>query len=500
MPYKTGLVFTYDCGDFARGHGQALRARRHRRFRAAPRRGADSAASCAGSASPTRSRSPAAPTTAGQSGQAAIRVDPDGTVTVSPAPLDRPGQRDRLRADRRRAARRPLERVQVSPGRHRRARRAAAATAARARSCVGGSAVSRALDKIIEHGRAHRRATLLEAAPEDIAFADGRFTVAGTDRGVTSTEVARAASSRAAAAGHGARPRATTAAFTPPAVTFPNGCHICEVEIDPETGASRSSRYTRGRRRRPHGQSDAGEGADPWRRGAGPRPGAVRATWSTTRTTGQLLTGSFMDYAMPRADDMPFFDVDSPRGADAGQSARRQGRRRGRHGRRAARVMNAVNDALAPLGVRHLDMPATPERVWRAIQRRASPRASAGEGGAAGAGMGAVGAPAWLACRRNSLRARLARAPHPPEGAGRGRFELLAARSPCPALERRRRLAMMARPRRPGPSSPALTRRPARSPLRRGVGHQTSGLAPGGGSTTFRVRFLGPACRGGSRR
>ena len=231
---------------------------------------------------------------------------------------------------------------------------------------VGGSAVVRAVDKVIERGR-RIAAHLLEAAYEDVAFRDGRFVVAGTDRGVTLSSVAKAAyQPRQLPAGMepGFDERA---AFTPPAVTFPNGCQVCEVEIDPATGAVRVVRHTV--------VDDVGRMVNPMLVKGQIHGGIVQGLGQGLfedlvydRDTGQLLSGSFMDYAMPRADDMPFFDVDShevptqvnPLGAKGVGEA-------GTVGALPA-LLNAVNDALAPLGVRHLDMPLTPERVWRAIR------------------------------------------------------------------------------------------------------------------------------------
>jgi carbon-monoxide dehydrogenase large subunit len=163
-----------------------------------------------------------------------------------------------------------------------------------------------------------------------------------------------------------------TAAFTPPAVTFPNGCQACEVEIDPETGVVRIVRYTV--------VDDVGRMVNPMLVKGQIHGGVVQGLGQALfeelvydPQSGQLVAGSFMDYAMPRADDLPFFEVDShevltqvnPLGAKGVGEA-------GTVGAMPA-LVNAVNDALAPLGVRHLDMPMTPARVWGAIQA-AAPR------------------------------------------------------------------------------------------------------------------------------
>jgi carbon-monoxide dehydrogenase large subunit len=164
-----------------------------------------------------------------------------------------------------------------------------------------------------------------------------------------------------------------SAVITPAGATYPNGCHICEVEIDPDTGVARISRYAV--------VDDVGRVVNPLllkgQLHGGIAQGAGQALWETiTYDTGngQLLCGSFMDYSMPRADDLPSFEVASneiltkanPLGIKGAGEA-------GTVGALPA-VMNAINDALAPLGIRHFEMPATPERLWRAI--RDAPRGS----------------------------------------------------------------------------------------------------------------------------
>jgi carbon-monoxide dehydrogenase large subunit len=158
------------------------------------------------------------------------------------------------------------------------------------------------------------------------------------------------------------------ASFMPPAVTFPNGCHVCEIEIDEATGAVAIVRYTV--------VDDVGRMVNPMlvkgQIHGGVAQGLGQALFEELAydgETGQLLAGSFMDYAMPRAEDVPPFDVDAhevptsvnPLGAKGVGEA-------GTVGALPA-LMNAVNDALAPLGVRHLDMPITPARVWEAMRR-----------------------------------------------------------------------------------------------------------------------------------
>jgi carbon-monoxide dehydrogenase large subunit len=231
---------------------------------------------------------------------------------------------------------------------------------------VGGSAVTRASEKIVERGR-KIAARMLEAAPEDVRLADGKFSVTGTDKGVAWGAVARTAyMPRQLPAGM--EPGFTeAAAFTPPAVTFPNGTHVCEVEVDPDTGTLVIDRYAV--------VDDVGKMVNPLLVKGQIHGGIVQGLGqglfedlTYDAATGQLLAATFMDYAMPRAEDVPSFDVDAhevptqvnPLGAKGVGEA-------GTVGALPA-LLNAVNDALAPLGVRHLDMPVTPERVWRAIR------------------------------------------------------------------------------------------------------------------------------------
>jgi carbon-monoxide dehydrogenase large subunit len=364
MPFKTGLVFTYDCGDFGRGMEMALRLADGdgfaRRRDEAQRRGKLRGL---GLANPIEVAG--GPYTAVNPDTAELRVNPDGSVSLF-AGTTSMGQGNetafaQIVSDRLGV---PAARIQVFWG-DTDALGAGRGNGGSGALTVGGSAVTRATEKIVERGR-RIAAKLLEASPEDIVLRDGKFTVAGTDKGVTWASVARTAYvPRQLPAGM--EPGfSETAAFTPPAVTFPNGTHVCEVEIDRETGAVRIDRYAVvddvGRMVNPmlvkgqiHGGIAQGLGQ------------GLFENLAYDTETGQLLTGSFMDYAMPRADDMPHMEVDAhevptqinPLGAKGVGEA-------GTVGALPA-LLNAVNDALAPLGVRHLDMPVTPERVWRAI-------------------------------------------------------------------------------------------------------------------------------------
>jgi carbon-monoxide dehydrogenase large subunit len=231
---------------------------------------------------------------------------------------------------------------------------------------VGGTAIVKALDKIVAKGK-KIAAHLLEAAETDIEFKDGKFTVAGTDRSKTFGEIALTAYVPHNYPLDKLEPGLNETAFYDPTnFTFPAGTHICEVEIDPDTGGVRIVNFSAcddfGNLINPmivegqvHGGLTQGIGQ------------ALLEQCVYDKDTGQLLTGSLMDYALPRADDVPSFKVGTkvtpcthnPLGAKGCGEA-------GAIGAPAA-LMNAVMDALAPVGVKHLDMPASPHRVWQAI-------------------------------------------------------------------------------------------------------------------------------------
>ena len=371
MPFKTGLVFTYDCGDFARGMDIALKLADHAGFE--PRRAeARTRGKLRGIGIANPIEVAGGPYTSVNPDTAELRVNPDGSVSLFAGSTSM-GQGNetafaQIVSDRLGV---PAERIRVFWG-DSDALGAGRGNGGSGALSVGGSAVARATEKIVERGR-RIAAHLLEAAHDDIGLRDGRFTVKGTDRGVTFAAVARAAyQPRQLPAG--TEPGfSETAAFVPPAVTFPNGCHVCEVEIDAETGAVHVARYTV--------VDDVGRMVNPMlvkgQIHGGVAQGLGQGLFEQLAydaETGQLLAGSFMDYVMPRADDVPCFDVEShevptqvnPLGAKGVGEA-------GTVGALPA-LLNAVNDALAPLGVRHLDMPVTCERVWRVIREAEAAR------------------------------------------------------------------------------------------------------------------------------
>ncbi len=367
MPYKTSLTFTYDSGEFERNMDDALRAAERDDFearRAEARlrgklRGLGIANAIERAAPPGLEH-------------AEIRFDPSGTATVLCGTTSQGQSHETMYAQL------LCERLGVEPDALRfvsgdtdRVAFGLGAGGSRS-SALGSAALLMAADKTIDKGRAIA-ADMLEAAEADIAFEDGRYAVAGTDRTVPFLDVVRRAFMPGALA-DGIEPgmyqSATYKASVP---SYPNGCHACEVEIDPETGVVEIVRYTV--------VDDFGTVLNPLlvkgQVHGGVAQGAGQILMEQVRydgASGQMLTGSLMDYAMPRADDFAAFEIASnpvptatnPLGVKGAGEA-------GCVGALPA-VMNGIIDALSPHGIRHLDMPATPERVWRAIRAAGAAR------------------------------------------------------------------------------------------------------------------------------
>ena len=232
---------------------------------------------------------------------------------------------------------------------------------------LGGSALHLAAGKVIEKGR-KLAGHLLEAGEQDIEFADGNYRVKGTDRNVSLKQVAMAAFNPTKWPKGFEGGLYENATYLGQKDTYPNGCHICEVEVDPDTGEVRLDRYAVvddvGTVMNPIGLKGQIHG------GVAQGVGQIlseQVVWDSE--SGQLLTASFLDYAMPRADMLPSMEIKSnpvptqynPLGAKGAGEA-------GTVGAMPA-VMNAVLDALAPLGVKDVAMPATAQNVWRAIEQ-----------------------------------------------------------------------------------------------------------------------------------
>jgi len=230
---------------------------------------------------------------------------------------------------------------------------------------MAGVVMGKASARIVDKASAIA-AHLLEADRADIAFADGRFTVKGTDRSVGLFDVARAAQTRSDLPEDLRGPLEADCDEMIRVAAFPFGCHVCEVEIDPDTGAVELVRYA--------AVDDVGRAVNPLIL-HGQTHGAIvqgvgQALWEHCHydpQTGQLLSGSFMDYAMPRADGLPSFATElgetpapsNPLGVRAGGE--------GGTTPALAVVANAVVDALSGYGVTHIELPITPEKIWRAI-------------------------------------------------------------------------------------------------------------------------------------
>jgi carbon-monoxide dehydrogenase large subunit len=372
MPYRTPLAYVYDSGEFERGMDRALDLSDAGGFEA---RRSESAArgllrglgivNCIENAGPARVEE-----------TAEIRFNPDGTVTVV-AGTDAQGQGHEtlytqlldeflgVRPDRVRVVFGDTDMVRHGRG-----------TFGSRVAVMAAMAVGQAAETIVEKGR-RLAAHLLEASVDDIEFAAGTFRVAGTDRVAGIEDVARFAY-RTADLPPGIAPGLEgSASPVPAAATYPNGCHVCEVEIDPETGTVAVVRYCL--------VDDVGRAVNPVVVEGQIHGGVAQGLGQVVlervvydRDSGQLVTGSFMDYCMPRADDIPPIsfgsnDVPSrsnPLGIKGAGEAGTIGA--------LSSVTSAIADALASRGIDEVPVPATPEAVWRLLHQgnggRAVPR------------------------------------------------------------------------------------------------------------------------------
>jgi carbon-monoxide dehydrogenase large subunit len=365
MPHRTPLGLTYDSGDFARNFDDALtkadaagfparREEARRRFRL---RGLGHAVYIEQSGFPPDEFAEA-------------RFDPSGTLTLLMG-TQSSGQGHQT-AYAQLAAEKlglPLEKIRVLQG-DTAAIGFGRGTGGSRSLPVGGAALVHAADKLIDKGKkiaAHK----LEAAEADIAFADGVFAIAGTDRSVTLDAVARAAFNPGELPPSLEPGFAESGHFTPPAPTFPNGCHVCEVEIDPDTGLIEIMRYLV--------VDDFGTVINPLLLAGQVHGGIAQGVGQAMleRTvydpeSGQLLTGNLTDYAMPHADTLPRIEFSynivpcrtNPLGVKGAGEA-------GAIGAPPA-LVNAVIDAVAEFGIDHLDMPLTPQILWQALRAAAA--------------------------------------------------------------------------------------------------------------------------------
>lgn len=230
---------------------------------------------------------------------------------------------------------------------------------------IGGNALKSAADLIIEKAKAIA-SFLLEASTDDLEFCDGHFSIAGTDRKINLREIARWTYHPARLPGHLRVGLEASAYFAAEPPAFPNGCHICEVEIDPETGEITIDRYTAvddfGRLINPlivHGQVHGAlaQGL-----------GQALSESMIYDDAGQLVTASFMDYAMPRASGLPSFAVEFNEQPCRTNPLGVKGAGEGGCVAAPPAAINAILDALRPRGILNIDMPASPSRIWKALR------------------------------------------------------------------------------------------------------------------------------------
>ncbi|WP_431285111.1 xanthine dehydrogenase family protein molybdopterin-binding subunit [Humitalea sp. 24SJ18S-53] len=364
IPFQTALLFNYDSGDFARGMALAESAADLAGF-PARRAASEAQGKLRGLGLINAIEQAGGPFGSPAEERADIRFEPDGgillTLGTAAAGQGHETVFARMLAEHLGVAEDSIRVVQgdtdlVAFGRGTFGSRSVAAA---------GSALAQAADKVVAKGRLIA-AHLLEAAEADLVFQDGAFAVEGTDLQVTFAEVLRTAFAPTRLP-QGLEPGLDQAAiFAASAPTYPNGCHVCEVEIDPETGMLAIQRYIVA--------DDVGTVVDHAMLEGQVQGGVAQGIGQALMeqilhdpVSGQLLTASFMDYAMPRAADIPPVTLlDNPQPTPVNPLGAKGGGEAGTIGAPPT-VICAILDALAPFGITHIDMPATPERIWRAL-------------------------------------------------------------------------------------------------------------------------------------
>ncbi len=359
MPYKTALNQTYDCGDFIKNMDDCRRIAEYdsvaARREEARARGKILGVGVANVCEPAAGRA---------FEHAEVRFDPSGSVTILAGAMDH-GQghgttfkqvlSDRLGID--------ADLIRYRYGDTESVARGIGTFGSRTAVLCGG-AIATAADRVIEKGK-KVAAHFMEAAVADIEFDKGTFRVAGTDKSMDITEVARR-SFNADALPDDIEPGLDEQADYSTDTAWPNGTHICEVEIDEATGKVQMTKYV--------AVDDVGTAINPLlvegqifggiAQGAGQ---ALVEDLVYDRESGQLITGSFMDYNMPRADDFCSFELhENPVPTATNPLGVKGAGETGTCGSLPA-TMSAVNDALASIGAEPIEMPATPEKVWRAM-------------------------------------------------------------------------------------------------------------------------------------
>jgi aerobic carbon-monoxide dehydrogenase large subunit len=361
LPYKTASAVTYDSGDFAAltkqafelADGKGFGRRKRESHRRGKLRGFGIGNFLEVTAPPSKEL-------------ADIKFNPDGTVTLATGTLDfGMGHATPFAQVLSEKLGIPFEKISLVQGDS--DRLAAGGGSGGSKSLMHtGTAIVEAAAKIIENGKT-LASHMLEAAASDIAFENGRFVIVGTDRAISIMDLAHKLHS-------GEKPPAdapqsldiTHVSDGPGASTFPNGCHIAEVEVDPDTGIVEVVKYSC--------VNDFGTVINPMIVAGQLHGGVVQGIGQALMEKtvydgdGQLLTGSFMDYAMPRAADVPSFVLaDHPAPAKTNPLGVKGCGEAGCAGALTS-VMNAVIDALADHGIRHVDMPLAPFQVWQALQ------------------------------------------------------------------------------------------------------------------------------------
>jgi carbon-monoxide dehydrogenase large subunit len=366
LPFKAASDVTYDCGDFPGLFKQALAMADHkgfnRRKRASKKRG-----KLRGFGIGCYLEMTAAQTTE----MGGIRFNADGTVTIVSGTLDYgQGHATAFAQVLNEKLGVPFDRIRLLQGDSDQLVTGGGTGGSRS-AMLGGSAVSEAAVKVIEQGK-QIASHVLEASVSDIEFKSGRFIIAGTDRAIDIMELAERLRSGMKLPDGVPNTLDVTHVTKPIPGTFPNGCHIAEVEIDPDTGAAQVVKYS--------AVNDFGTVLNPLlvegqiHGGVVQGLGQVLLEQAVYDADGQLVTGSFMDYAMPRAHDAPMIEVanrpvptkSNPLGAKGCGEA-------GTSGGLPA-IANAVIDALSEFGIRHLEMPMTPARIWGAIEEKKGKR------------------------------------------------------------------------------------------------------------------------------
>lgn len=294
-----------------------------------------------------------------------IRFDPSGTATIHAGTLSHGQGHETTYAqmvsdwlgipfDKIRLAQADTDEIAIGRG-----------TYASRSTMVGGSALRAAANDVIEKGKKFA-AHFMEANAADIAFEAGKFTIAGTDKSMPLQQIAAMSFIPVGIPAELGVGLQGAGAFSANVPSFPNGCHICEVEIDPETGTVAIDRYTV--------VDDIGTIINPLLAQGQIQGGVVQGVGQALLEDiihdpeGQFLTGSLMDYAVPRADNVPSISVDFSPVPSKSNPLGVKGVGEGGTVAATPTVINAILDALEPMGIGTIPMPATPQRVWQAIK------------------------------------------------------------------------------------------------------------------------------------